>query len=214
MAILAFDTSQGYVRAAINSQGKNYTYISDDINNQSETIVTAIDELIKKANLTYDNISQANVIVGPGSFTGIRIAIAVAKGLKITHKIYINPISNFAAIAATLNYNKLKYNSLLVIFDCGKNKKEFYYQIIDSNYNSLCDAAIISYDDLYSVIPKENYIIAGNFDPKSLQGISNSIQIYDNYNIIDITAILSIPKLKINEVKPLYIRPTYVNSKS
>jgi len=47
----------------------------------SESLLPAVDELLRAANATLDQIAAVVVVRGPGSFTGIRIGVSAAKGL-------------------------------------------------------------------------------------------------------------------------------------
>jgi tRNA threonylcarbamoyladenosine biosynthesis protein TsaB len=50
-------------------------------NIHAEVITLFIDELVKAANLTYDDLDAIAVSCGPGSYTGLRIGVSTAKGL-------------------------------------------------------------------------------------------------------------------------------------
>ena len=69
-------------------------YIND--NNLSEKLLPSIKELLDK-----NNLNRIYVSVGPGSFTGIRIGLTVAKVMAWSLKIDIIPISSLEAIAST-----------------------------------------------------------------------------------------------------------------
>ena len=47
----------------------------------SEQLITAIDEMLREADATLDDLSGVAVVYGPGSFTGIRVGVSAAKGL-------------------------------------------------------------------------------------------------------------------------------------
>lgn len=49
--------------------------------NHSAVIMEMIDNLFKMTKLSIKDVDRVAVTVGPGSFTGIRIGVAVAKGL-------------------------------------------------------------------------------------------------------------------------------------
>ena len=50
----------------------------------SEQIMGAIDETLEKSNLDISQIDCLGIATGPGSFTGIRIGMAVVKGILCT----------------------------------------------------------------------------------------------------------------------------------
>ncbi len=54
------------------------TYLPLNPQNSSEGIISTIDEALKKANSSLDDLAGIFVIKGPGSFTGLRVGLSVA----------------------------------------------------------------------------------------------------------------------------------------
>ncbi len=67
---------------------------------QSENILYQIDNILNSHELDISQIDAIGVVVGPGSFTGVRIGVALVKGLCANNKnIKIYPISTLDLIA-------------------------------------------------------------------------------------------------------------------
>lgn len=83
MLILAIDTSTNVGTVALYSSELGLVgEISINIKRtHSENIMVAIDDLLKITEHTINDVDKFAVSIGPGSFTGIRIGVAVAKGL-------------------------------------------------------------------------------------------------------------------------------------
>ena len=82
MKILAIDTSCTVATAAVMDDNKLLgEYYIDDKLTHSQKLMPMIDALLTELNLTAKDIDVFAVSVGPGSFTGLRIGIATAKGL-------------------------------------------------------------------------------------------------------------------------------------
>ena len=60
---------------------------NNDIKNKNEQLVLEIFKLFKKHNVNPDKNFSVIINQGPGSFSGIRISLAVAKGLEISKSI-------------------------------------------------------------------------------------------------------------------------------
>jgi len=93
MLILGFDTSNAYSSVSI-SNGSDILYAKRETvpNTQAERLIFMIEEALEKTNLTYKDLKYLAVSSGPGSFTGIRIALATAKGLLLAAP-HIKPVA-------------------------------------------------------------------------------------------------------------------------
>ncbi|HIG81471.1 MAG TPA: tRNA (adenosine(37)-N6)-threonylcarbamoyltransferase complex dimerization subunit type 1 TsaB, partial [Verrucomicrobiales bacterium] len=67
--------------------------------------LTLIDEALKKANLDRTAIETIALGIGPGSYTGIRSAIATAQGWQLARNVNLLPIPSAEVLAATARAN-------------------------------------------------------------------------------------------------------------
>ncbi|MCI1960286.1 MAG: tRNA (adenosine(37)-N6)-threonylcarbamoyltransferase complex dimerization subunit type 1 TsaB [Clostridia bacterium] len=82
MKILAIDASGNVVSAAIADDEKIIAECSLDFKmTHSQTLMPIVDELVKRTNFDLKTLDYIAVTSGPGSFTGLRIGAATAKGL-------------------------------------------------------------------------------------------------------------------------------------
>ena len=84
MLILALDTASRYCSAAIMRDGEiiaEQTVCSGLVH--SKTLMVLVDNVLKSVNLKAEDIDLFACSSGPGSFTGIRIAVSTVKGLAI-----------------------------------------------------------------------------------------------------------------------------------
>ncbi len=82
MLILAADTSTQAASVAVGDENKLYGEIYTDIKlKHSERLMFLVDDLLRNIGMKIGDIGMFAVTVGPGSFTGIRIAMAGVKGL-------------------------------------------------------------------------------------------------------------------------------------
>lgn len=96
--ILAFDTSSAACTAALFDEGGECVGRSDEMigRGHSERLVPMLDELLQGR-----RARRILVGVGPGSFTGIRVAVAAAHGLAIGWDAKLSGMSSLALIAAS-----------------------------------------------------------------------------------------------------------------
>ncbi|MCL2854119.1 MAG: tRNA (adenosine(37)-N6)-threonylcarbamoyltransferase complex dimerization subunit type 1 TsaB [Defluviitaleaceae bacterium] len=129
MNILAIDTSGGTSTVAISSSG----VILGEIvvacgKTHSQTLMPAITTLLETCGMDKGDLGLLACVTGPGSFTGLRIGAAVAKGLAFALGLKIVPVSALDALA----YNAIQQNALTVpIMDARRN--QVYAAIYNQN---------------------------------------------------------------------------------
>lgn len=65
----------------------------------SETLMALIDKAFSETNLTPEKVSKYAITAGPGSFTGLRIGMALVKGLVLPYNTLVVPVSTLEALA-------------------------------------------------------------------------------------------------------------------
>lgn len=82
MTLLAYDATTPVAALALRTaEGRVYTECFHEGGTHSVNLLPAIDQLLMAASLTVKELSGIVVANGPGSFTGLRIALATAKGI-------------------------------------------------------------------------------------------------------------------------------------
>lgn len=78
---------------------------------------------LEKHHLTPQNLSFLSVSIGPGSFTGIRVALALARGLALTTEAKIVGVSTFEALALKVQREKkIERGTLAVLMDARRGR--------------------------------------------------------------------------------------------
>jgi tRNA threonylcarbamoyl adenosine modification protein YeaZ len=104
MEILSFDTSGTATSAAIVKDGKLLGEVTLNTTvNHSVTLMPTIDYLMKQVGQQPADLTRIAVAQGPGSYTGLRIAVTAAKTLAWTLGIELVGVSSLAAIASRVH---------------------------------------------------------------------------------------------------------------
>jgi tRNA threonylcarbamoyl adenosine modification protein YeaZ len=110
--ILAFDTSLHDLSIALfTDEGKQIEAFHHSPDPRERGVHDAMlaaktDELLRKANANVKNIERIVYIAGPGSFTGLRIGLAFAKGVAYATNALLVPVSSHAALKLSLGEKK------------------------------------------------------------------------------------------------------------
>ncbi len=101
MITLAIDTSTTRGAVALLQDDKPLAEATFDRSQPEQNLFDAAGRLLAGNQLNVDDIGLLAVGLGPGSFTGIRVGIAAAKGLALPRKLPIKGASSFDALALT-----------------------------------------------------------------------------------------------------------------
>lgn len=101
MIYLGIDTSNSPLALALIEDGKVLIEETSNLKiNHSLTAMPAIEEMMKKAKVTPADLTHIAVAEGPGSYTGVRIGMTIAKTLAWSLKIPLHPVSSLKVLAA------------------------------------------------------------------------------------------------------------------
>ncbi len=99
-AILAFDASGLTCSAAVIKDGRVLSSVySNNGLTHSKTLLPVIERVLFDARTSIKDIDAIALTVGPGSFTGVKIGVATAKGLAFANGIPCLAVSSMAALA-------------------------------------------------------------------------------------------------------------------
>ncbi len=103
MRILAFETSAKAASVALLENGKllGESYQNTGLTH-SQTLMVMAEDLLKQCGKTVSDVDAVAVAEGPGSFTGVRIGVAAAKGFAWGGQLPCYGVSTLEAMAETL----------------------------------------------------------------------------------------------------------------
>lgn len=91
MITLILDTADNKkITVGLIINGKKYIETKQIASNKTQIILPMIDNILKKHALKPEDLSEIRINAGPGSFTGLRVGLAIANALSFTLKIPIN----------------------------------------------------------------------------------------------------------------------------
>ncbi len=139
---------------------------------QSELMVKEIDVLLKRNNLSAKDIDELIVTIGPGSYTGIRIALTIAKTLAFALHKKIYAISSLAA-------QRIVDKKTITVINARSNRS--YVAIYDGDGTVLVEEKVWPNDELLGWVNNgsRDFVISGDakylgidaYNPDVLQGM-------------------------------------------
>lgn len=155
--ILAIDSSQSSGSVAIHADGRIiYSAFFDIKITHSETLMPAIDNALTFCEVKREQLEAVYVCNGPGSFTGLRIGLATAKGIAFGLGI---PLYAFSSLQlAALPAQGLGRNILACI---DAKMKELYYALFSSDLSEILSPQIIKPEAL-AEMELSDFILCGS----------------------------------------------------
>jgi len=169
MNILAFDTSTEKFSISILKNNKIVLNLSKILNKSySKFLIPILKKSLEETKLDIKEINYILISLGPGSFTGVRIGIAAAKGLAIPHKINISGFNNMDILVNSISDN-IKEKKIVTIIK--SKKKDYYFQVFDSEKKPIKKISFFSIDNLPNLFFKKNAVFYGDLDIELIKEI-------------------------------------------
>ncbi len=108
---------------------------------QAEALVPMIQAVLAEAGVAAAALDRIAVTVGPGAFTGLRIALAAARGFAVAHEVPVIGITTFDAVAHGLPAEERAGRAVLVVVD--SRRAEPFLQLFDDRLNAVGAPAML-----------------------------------------------------------------------
>jgi len=164
MNILAFDTALDACAAAVWSDG---TVLAAEsvaaARGHAEMLFPMLARVLAQADLDYADLDRFAVTTGPGSFTGVRVGLAAARGLALGRSRPIIGITTLEAIAATVSPQVDTGRRLGVAIDARRG--ELYVQVFEVDAGrprAATPPSVIGHDEAAAFFGNGSLDIAGS----------------------------------------------------
>lgn len=222
--LLALETATNVASVAVFHNMKLVSEIIIDHNlTHSKTLLPNIEKALKDSGLEFKDLDAIACDVGPGSFTGIRIGLATAKGLCQAFNLPLIPVTSLSALAYNILYSK---GILYPIVDARRN------QVYTAQFRSdgLGELIRIKEDQPLDITKIPEWL---NFEDETVYLIGDGVEKYSNEldlksNTVRVAPYLCTSKASsvgayaldhledgrdYKTVEPVYLRPSYAEEK-
>jgi tRNA threonylcarbamoyladenosine biosynthesis protein TsaB len=200
MIVLAIDTAGVDCAAAVYDAdaGKLLASVSETIGRgHAERLMAMIDEALQSAGLSLEDVQKIGVTVGPGSFTGIRVGVAAARGLALALGIECVGVCTLEVLARTASQT-----DALVLAAINAHRDEVYVQAFQKGV-AVDGPALVTLADFLTRAAQVGTQVIGS--AAALITDPEAVTEPDHYPI-EIVARISATTKAQGKAKPLYLR--------
>lgn len=160
MISLFIDTSMANVSISIVKENKILSIIQEEIPNEHSKYATKyVKKVIDDAFIDANDVDEILVVNGPGSFTGVRIGVTIAKTYGYLINKDIIPVSSLKSLAISSH----KKETVMSVISANRNN--YYVGIYDSEYNELINEQFVSGNKLLELINEYRpHIVSNEFN--------------------------------------------------
>ncbi|MDL2228920.1 tRNA (adenosine(37)-N6)-threonylcarbamoyltransferase complex dimerization subunit type 1 TsaB [Treponema sp. OttesenSCG-928-L16] len=178
MNILAIDTATAILSAALSSP-RGIHYIEADAGlRHSECLMELIDRIMALAGLEAAGLEAVACMKGPGSFTGLRIGFAAAKGLAFSLSIPLLSVPTLDCMAAPFSFWE---GIVLPVMDA---KKHHFFTALYDGSKRISDYMDAGVPEIAEQLPKERPILLTGPDAPMLKpllkGYVNEVYLFED----------------------------------
>ncbi len=159
---------------------------------QSEHMIPELDTLLNKHNVSYKDISDVVVSIGPGSYTGVRIAITIAKTIAVATGAKLYGISS-------LRCQKDRKNPSICLINARSGRS--YFGVFEDD-KVLVEDTILTNDKVLEYISSHpTYTVCGNTQYLGIEGKEPDIA-RELYSLMKVSEPVDDPLA----LKPVYMK--------
>ena len=206
MLILGIDTSTKICTCSIfDSENGVIAETSLSVKkNHSNIVMPIIDNLFKISDLTINDIDKIAVAIGPGSFTGVRIALGIAKGLAMALNKPLIAVNELDILEAIADGNE---NEIIPLIDARKERVYYKYQ------NKYVDDYLINLISNFDKNKKYIFVGDGAINYKNIlkDNLGENAIVLSMYNAFPRASILCELALNKEEANIYTLEPEYIS---
>jgi tRNA threonylcarbamoyladenosine biosynthesis protein TsaB len=159
--VLAFDCAGARCAAGIAVDGRMDAARTEAMERgQAEALLPMIDDVLAAARLRFADLDLIAVTIGPGSFTGLRIGIAAARGLALASGLPCIGIGSFDAVAAGTEPARRRGRPLVVALE--SKRAELFLRCFAADGPPLGPALMAAPQQAEAVLPPGPLLLAGD----------------------------------------------------
>ena len=134
--------------------------------NHSETLMPRLEKMLKDNGLTLKDVGEVYTGIGPGSYTGERIGVVIAKMLWVLNKIKVYEFSTLSLIASSKDAESYPY--------IDARRGNAYIAHFDKDFNRLMEDDVVCVNEFFSGKEEDKELIIESGKPNPIKLIHSS----------------------------------------
>jgi tRNA threonylcarbamoyladenosine biosynthesis protein TsaB len=203
MTILALEFSSGQRSVALARAGNIFVETLETAG-RGTAAFSMIEKILARAQVEREEVETLAVGLGPGSYTGVRAAIALAQGWQLAREIKTAGVSSAAALAARAQAEKIFGRLNVIVY---AQREEFYaatYEISETACAEITPLKILPLAELHSRA-RQGEIFIG---PEAAKFFPNGRELFPRAMEVATLALANNHFLPGEKLAPIYLRET------
>lgn len=161
MLTLAIDTAANFCSACLWDETDDRVLAAEERDigrGHAEELLRVVDEVVRRAGAGYGDLGRIAVAIGPGSFTGIRVGVAAARGFGLALDLPVVGVTTLEALAA----DAMKSAAGPVTVAVNGGRGECFMQAFDAAGQQTGEAFAVGEAAAAAQVPADAAVLAGN----------------------------------------------------
>ncbi len=219
MRVLALDSALTACSAALWQDGEILARRMEVMpRRQSEALMPMVTVVMEAAGLAFEDLDRLGVTVGPGSFTGLRIGLAAARGMAVALGLPLVGVTTLEAVAWGVPREERAARSLLVALDA--ERLDLYVQVFAADLGELGPISALLPESVPAILPEGALVVAGNGAPRLREALEHraDVRLCEGPGLPDAARVAAIaaartpapaPGKGTGAPAPFYVHPPY-----
>ena len=166
MNVLAFDTSMAACSAAVSlseggKPGFHHAWEARE-RGHAEALVPMIMAVMGEAEIGFDALDRLAVTTGPGSFSGVRIGVATARGLALASGLPLVGINTLELMAHNAAARGAFEQAEILAIAQDARRGQVYFALFDHHKAPLSEPMLLDIEDALAMVPHAQAVVAGS----------------------------------------------------
>lgn len=190
----------GYYNAAT---GASVSVYEKTVRGQAEIVVPMVQQLLEDAGVTFADLNAVVTVLGPGSFTGVRLGLSVVKSFRLALDIPVFGVSTLQALARQYGAGAM----VCVVLET--RRSDYYVQLFDVAGIPISQGQSLEGEGVDALLGgRDDYVMIGNAVAR-YSGQESALAVIDPAFLARMLA--DFPDVLSDDLAPIYLRDADVS---